>query len=156
MRPPVNAKIETVLSVTPPPPPSGLPSGRNATAESIFFQSGDITVTNARFIVGSQTFAMRSITSVQGVEIPARYGGPIILVFFGILIALFSFNDALGLAIFGILIIVIGVWLAIRQKRAFAVVLRTAGGEVTAYQSRDRNHISQIIQALNESMISHG
>src|SRR5882672_3402347 len=49
------------------------PDSVNSTAiasgdESIFFQSGDIMVTNARFVVGAKTFAMRGITSVEAIE----------------------------------------------------------------------------------------
>ena len=39
--------------------------GANASKdESVFFQDGDIMVTNARFVVGARTFAIRGITSV--------------------------------------------------------------------------------------------
>jgi hypothetical protein len=124
--------------------------------ESIFFQSGDITVTNARFIVGAQTFAMRGITSVQGIETPASYTWPIILVLVGLLMALSFFGGVIGVGIFGLLFLAAGIWLITRRKPTFAVVLRTAGGEVTAYQSKDRDYISQIIRALNDSIISHG
>ena len=37
--------------------------------ETTLLHRGDITVTNARFMIGSQTFAIRGITSVQGIEI---------------------------------------------------------------------------------------
>ena len=125
--------------------------------ESVFFQSGDITVTNARFIVGAQTFAMRGITSVQGVETSASYTSTVIVALLGVIIAFVGFgNSTIGLGILGILLIAAGIWLGIRQRPTFAVVLRTAGGEVTAYQSKNRDHISQIIQALNNAIISHG
>jgi hypothetical protein len=124
--------------------------------ETTFFQSGDITVTNARFVVGAQTFAMRGITSVQGVETPANYNGAIALILVGAVIAVSGFAFSIELAVFGVLLIAGGIWLCFRQKQTYAVVLRTAGGEVTAYQSQNRDHISEIIQALNDSIISHG
>ena len=124
--------------------------------ETTFFQSGDITVTNARFIVGAQTFAMRGVTSVEGVETPVSYAAPVFIVIFGLVLALAGFSGSVFLAIVGILVIAAGVAIAIRRKATFAVVLRTAGGEITAYQSFDRAYISSIIQALNDSIISHG
>ena len=124
--------------------------------ESTFFQSGDIAVTNARFIVGAQTFAMRGITSVQGVETPATYVGPVILALLGLIMAASLFNGSIGLGIVGVLILAADICIFIRRKTTFAVVLRTAGGEVTAYQSTNREHIAQIIRALNEAIISHG
>ena len=139
--------------------------------ESIFFQSGDIMVTNARFVVGAKTFAMRSITSVQSVkrkEEPLGITGmgclSLIIIMLGFVMTCYGFGSSLVLlGIFGILIIAGGVWLVIRalphqpkSKTIFTVVLTTAGGEVTAYESNDQNHISKIVQALNNSIISHG
>ena len=39
------------------------------TSESTILQREGVTVTDARFIVGSQTYAIRNITSVKGIEI---------------------------------------------------------------------------------------
>jgi hypothetical protein len=61
-----------------------------------------------------------------------------------------------GVGVFGVLLFAAGIWLFTRQKPKFAVVLRTAGGDVTAYESRNRDHIAEIIRALNEAIISHG
>jgi len=125
--------------------------------ETTFFQSGDVAVTNARFVVGAQTFAMQGITSVQDVRIPAHYGGPVALILLGAVVALISFGTAqFVLGGLGVLLIGLGIWFAVRKKPMFAVVLRTAGGEVTAYQSYDSSYISQIIEAMNQSIISRG
>jgi hypothetical protein len=124
--------------------------------ETTFFQSGDIAVTNARFIARAQTFAMRGITSVEGVETPANYVGPVILSVLGLIMATGLLTGAIALGIFGLLILAGGIWLFTRQKPKFAVVLRTAGGEVTAYQNTDREQIAQIIRALNEAIVSNG
>jgi hypothetical protein len=124
--------------------------------ETTFFQSGGIAVTNARFIVGAQTFAMRGITSVEGVEQSASYTWPVILALLGFVMAISLFSGEIGLGIFGLLLLAAGIWLITRQKPTFSVVLRTAGGEVTAYQSKSRDHIAEIIHALNQAIISHG
>ncbi len=124
--------------------------------ESTFFQSGGITVTNARFIVGAQTFAMRGITSVEGVEHPPIVIWTIIFVVVGLLMALNLFAGNYGIGVFGLLIFAVGIWLRTRQRSKFSVVLRTAGGEITAYQSPDREFISSIIQALNQAIVSQG
>lgn len=126
------------------------------TDETTFFQSGEVTVTNARFIVGTQTFAMRSITSVQGVETPASYTALVFVILVGVYLAITGFASSIGLAIVGVFLVAGGIWFCFRQRPTYAVVLRTAGGEVTAYQSNDRDYIFQVIQALNDSIISHG
>ena len=99
---------------------------------------------------------MRGITSVQGVETQASYTGAALLILVGVALAIGGFASAIGLAVVGVLLAAGGIWLCFRQKPTYAVVLRTAGGEVTAYQSKDRDYISQVIQALNDSIISHG
>ena len=124
--------------------------------ESTFFRSGNIVVTNARFVVGSQTFAMRGITSVQGVETPVSYIIPVLVGLLGLVLAVNLFRNGSFGGIIGILILAAAIWMAVRQKPTFAVVLRTAGGEVTAYKSTNRDFIAQIIKALNEAIISHG
>src|SRR5271154_3076624 len=126
-------------------------------AETIFFQEGEILVTNARFVVGSQTFAMRTITSVKGEMTPANYVGAILLIIIGLIIALIAFlNLVIVVGIFGVLVLAAGIWIASKRKPIYAVVLTTAGGEITAHASKDWSYISQIIEALNQSIISHG
>lgn len=124
--------------------------------ETTFFQSGDIAVTNARFVVGAQTFAMRGITSVQGVKRSAGYAAPIIMAAFGLALVVGFFVGVAGLGVFGLLILAADIWLFTRRRPIFAVVLRTAGGELTAYESKNRDQIASIIDALNQAIISHG
>jgi hypothetical protein len=48
--------------------------------ERIFFEYGDVKVTNARFINGGQTYAMNNVTSVKPYEKkPSRIGGIVVL-----------------------------------------------------------------------------
>ncbi|MGH7975809.1 MAG: DUF6232 family protein, partial [Limisphaerales bacterium] len=155
-----------------PLPP--LQPSAQAANESIFFQSGNVTVTNARFIVGAKTFAMRSVTSVEIVKTDQEMESSRIVwassegigaVVFLTMIALglfvwlllgFSFWFAIGFGIVGFVIYHIARLATIQTKTVFKIVLRTAGGDVIAYQSFDRNHISQIVEALNDSIIALG
>ena len=125
--------------------------------EKTFLQTADIAVTNARFIVVSQTFAMRNITSVQTVKIAANYTFPVLAIFVGAVIAAVGFAVSdFQWCIFGVLALALGIWFFTKQKPMFAVVLTTASGEVTAYKRYDFNYISRITDALNQSIISHG
>jgi hypothetical protein len=73
--------------------------------ETIFFQEGEILVINARFVVGAQTFAMRTVTSVKGEMTPANYSGAVLLVLTGLVVALIAFfNLAITIGILGIFI----------------------------------------------------
>jgi len=153
---------------------SALPLQQQATAqsskESVFFQGVGITVTNARFVVGAKTFAMRGITSVEVVEaeevadpdpknpLPSiTTGAGLLFIAVGLAFWLgfdFSYMVAVILGIIGVLLIVGGACMFAKWKRTFKIVLKTAGGEVTAYKSDDRNHIAKITQALNDSIIA--
>ena len=43
--------------------------------EKSYYGQGSVHVTNARFVVGAQTYAMRNVTSVKGITIrPGRLG----------------------------------------------------------------------------------
>jgi hypothetical protein len=164
--------IEVPVRSRAQPPDSASFAASASGDESIFFQSGDIMVTNARFVVGAKTFAMRGITSVEVVEaeeIVERQPGnawPGVIIGAGFLIIVvgflcwilydFSFWVLVVSGIMGVLMFIGAGSLLTQSRRAFKIVLKTAGGEVTAYKSFDRDHISQIIRALNDSIIAHG
>jgi predicted RNA-binding Zn-ribbon protein involved in translation (DUF1610 family) len=151
-------------------PPQEQQTAVQPSKESVFFQNGGITVTNARFVVGAKTFAMRSITSVEVVSadefadpdpknpLPALTTGigfVIIATGLGFWLGFdFSYMVAIILGVIGILLIFGGACLFAKKKRTFTIVLKTAGGEVAAYKSDDQNHIAKIIQALNDSIIA--
>lgn len=56
----------------------------------------------------------------------------------------------------GLLVMAIYIGWMIFQKPTFTVVLTAAGGEVTAYTSRDGVFINRIIQALTEAIVARG
>jgi hypothetical protein len=65
--------------------------------EKTFFEYDDVKVTNARFISGSQTYAMSNVTSVKAFEEkPSRLWGIVVLL---IGLAIASNNAAVGLII---------------------------------------------------------
>jgi hypothetical protein len=76
-----------------------------------------------------------------------------------------GYDFSMFLVLVGVLIIVggIGILVAVlanekltKPATTFTVVLTTASGEVAAYQSEDREHISQIVKALNDSIVARG
>jgi Family of unknown function (DUF6232) len=127
------------------------------TTEKTYSQQGDITVTSARFIVGSQTFAMRNITSVQIVENKPNNPYPGYLMIIGCVTALIGFsNSSISAGILGLVIAAAGVYWAWHQTSTFSVVLTTAAGEVSAYTSQNRKFIATIVEALNLSIAERG
>ena len=119
-------------------------------AETVFLNENNVQVTNARFIVTGQTYAMNGVTSVKSVrENPSRTL-PIILGILGLLLTL------KGIAFVGILLIGVAIAMFKLKKARHIVVLNTSGGEVKALNSEDVDYIVRIVNALNESIIHRG
>ena len=117
--------------------------------EKEFFRYEDVTVTNSRFIVASQTFAMSNITSVRASQTPPKRFWPIILILVGLLFSASTAAIGIGLIVVG------GVWLAL-QKTYYHVALTTAGGETQALTSEQREYIEKVVRALNDAIVHRG
>ena len=95
--------------------------------------------------------AKNTITALAGVGMVFIVCGLIGWIGGGFSFWFFAVSGAIGLIIF-----VVAAILSTQRKKTFNIVLRTAGGEVTALTNSDKNFISQIVQALNNSIISLG
>jgi hypothetical protein len=125
--------------------------------ERVFFHQSEIKVTSARFVVASQTFAVRNITSVRATKVEPGFHRPGLLMLFGGAVALIGFfNIGYFVGAIGIAMLAGGIYWAWKQENNLAVVLTTSGGEVTAYQSEDGQLIADIVKALNDSIAAHG
>lgn len=121
--------------------------------EKQFFNHGNVYVSNSRFMVHGQTYAMNGVTSVkQTVNWPSR-GGPIICGLLGclVLLGMTTFSTILGLLLVGAAVL----WWT-QQKAHWFVVLSSSSGEIKALGSIDRNFIQGVIDALNQSIIHRG
>lgn len=119
--------------------------------ESALFQEGNVTVTNARFMVGSQTYAIRNMTSVEKriKKAPKIFWGVIgtLLILFG----LGAHPRIEGLMILGAIILVIAFFL----KHKYFVVLHTSASQMQALESKDEGYINTVINALNDAILYH-
>jgi hypothetical protein len=122
--------------------------------EEIFFEHGNVKVTNARFVVGNQTYAMNGVTSVKNTIIPAKRTLGIVLAVVGVLMLLGSSES--GIKVFGFLLAVAGGVLAYVAKATHVVVLHSSSGETQALTGTDRTYIGSVIEALNQSLIHRG
>jgi len=119
--------------------------------EKVFFDAGNISVSNSRFIVDGQTYAMGNVTSVKaGVEEAKKGSG--ILIGLIALIVLFGAESIL----WGSIIFIVGVLAFIGAKNKYSVVLSTSSGENQALTSKDKIHIERVVSALNEAIVSRG
>lgn len=117
--------------------------------ERTFFEYEDVKVTNARFISGSQTYAMRNVTSVKAFEeAPKRLGG-ILLLLLGLVIAVSS-------PVIGLAIAAAAGYFLYQQKTVYHVMLATAGGEVSALKTHQLEYLNKVVRALNDAIVARG
>lgn len=122
-------------------------------SEIVFLNESNVTVTNARFIVNGQTYALSGITSVKNrrhIEYPSRLI-PIILGIVGIFFL--GSKPLIGLVMIAIAVLI---WVYDKKKITDTVILSTAGGEVEAISSENTEFIAKIISALNEAIVYRG
>ena len=121
--------------------------------ERTFFERGNVKVSNARFIVGNQTYAMSGVTSVKShVTPPSRMGGIVGLVL-GLLVL---FGAEGGGKLIGLAIAAAAAYYLYQQKTEHAVVLSSSSGEAQALSGTDADYINGVIAALNEALIHRG
>ncbi len=121
-------------------------------AEQTFLDESGILVTNARFVVPAQTYAMSGVTSVAAIKNVPSKKGPIVLIVIGLILMIAG--DA-GI-ILGLLALAGGIAWLVLNKPEYIVLLNSASGETRALHSKDEDFISRVIVALNESIIARG
>lgn len=121
--------------------------------ETEFFNNGNTVVTNARFIVDSQTYAMNGVTSVKQGFTPANRKTGIWVTIIGVLLFLALSG---GGKFFGLILVALGIWFTYSAKPIASVILQSSSGEVQALSSEDTNYIAQVVSALNQSIIPRG
>lgn len=121
--------------------------------ERIFFDGGGVKVTNARFVVHAQTYAMNGATSVKSHVTPPDRKGPLIAIGIGLVILLAAEGAA---KLFGLAIAAFGAWLFSQQKDTHFVLLSSASGEVKALEDQDAAYIGGVVSALNEALVFRG
>lgn len=120
--------------------------------ETIFLNKGNVSVSNSRFIVTGQTYAMSNVTSVKsGLKEPER-GGAVALVLIGLLCLL----GGGWVFVVGLVLIGSGVMAWQGAKAQYSVILNTSAGENQALVSEDKSYIEDVIAALNEAIVSRG
>lgn len=118
-------------------------------SEKQFFQYEDVKITNTRFVNGTQTYAMSNVTSVKSFEQkPKRLGG--------VLVLLVGLAIAVNTPVVGLLIAASSAVYLIMQKTMYHVMLATAGGEVSALRTVQREYLEKVVSALNEAIIYRG
>lgn len=113
-------------------------------------------------MVGSKTYAISSISSVQLYEKGAPCLGPIMMVLgaasaIASLGALFSGKEPLwGLFVVSLFVAGIGYAMDKSTKPEYRVRLKSASGEEDVMQSPDKPTMQRLVDAINEELASRG
>jgi len=117
--------------------------------ETVFFEEGDVKVTNARFLTYGKTHSMNGITSVSKFRFPPNRKGPIILAIVGLLAFIFKWYIAV------IILALAAVWW-FTQKTYYSVQLSSASGDADALRSANEEYIDRVVTALNDAIVHRG
>jgi hypothetical protein len=127
--------------------------------EREYYRSNAILITSARAEIGERTFSMANVTAVSMGTIPANTGCAVVLLIVGgltILGGLAAIGSTVAPLILGILIAGAG-WMWLKSlKPTFVVNLGSASGEARAYQSRNRDEVAEIVNAIKRAIIDRG
>lgn len=117
--------------------------------ETTFFSQNDVTVTNARFITGGQTYAMSNVTSVKTFEEQPKRFGLIVMLGVGLLVATQSLMVGGVIAAIAVLVLYL-------QKATYHVMLSTSSGETSALKTDRREYLNDVVSALNQAIVHRG
>jgi hypothetical protein len=123
--------------------------------ERTFLDEGGVKVTNARVLVGSQTYAMSGVTSVKHAVEPAKRGFSILCLLGAAGTLYYDHQDANPIMI-AVAAAAVGIlaWVLVKDKHF--VILHSSSGESRAVTHTDRGFINRVIQAINNAIISRG
>lgn len=134
-----------------------------STSEKTFLQTSQVVVTNTRFVVGRQTYAMAAVSSVR---VDSRNMTPsntvpaliVIVCAAWLLGAFFSMSSVVLNYLIPLIGLIIGViwWRSIKKKFEYQLVLTTTAGEKSALKSFTEADIRSVENALNQAIIYRG
>lgn len=123
--------------------------------EKIFFNEGGVTVSNSRFVVRGQTYAMSEITSIKIARIDPSIKGPLffLLLSLSMVIKPGEYNILYtlpGIILFFSSLIIGLVWL-FRIKPKYKIIWDISSGRTSAFANKDKEYIKNVVTALYDA-----
>jgi hypothetical protein len=122
-----------------------------AIKEQVFYQDPNVTVTQARFVSRSKTYAMSNISSVSLGIIKRSKKLEIFMIAIGFILLVTE-----STRIVGAIMAAIGVLLLFVLKDTYSVRINSNSGEADGFISKDKDCIEKIVDAVNEAIIHRG
>lgn len=128
-----------------------------STDETIYYNEGNVKITNARAILDKRTFAVNGVTSVSMHAKAPSIVWPVILGLIGIVVGLTSIGKE-GWVGYVVAVLFIGAAVGLYKMTStmYTVKIGSASGEVNAYTTNNRDQISKIVEAINTAIIKRG
>ena len=130
----------------------------NEVSETTILEEGNVKITNLRAIIGTKTYAMSNVTSVN-LSKKADSNAPLFLMLGGILlgmIGLTNMRDYMGCLILAVLLVGGGILASRTSKSTYMVQIGSASGESNILESQDQNYVKRIVDSMNEAIIRRG
>lgn len=128
-------------------------------SETTILQEGLVKITNLRTVIGTITYSMSDIKSVNLTK-QAKSWRPLLLAIGGILLVLWSILDQTGYYTeffnIGILLIIVGIALFIAAKPTYAIQIGSAAGKTSILSSTNMSFIQKIVNAMNSAIARRG
>lgn len=129
------------------------------TQETVYYQQGNTTITNARAMIGGTTYALANITSVGLGDKSPSLVGPLLLLLLGgctSAVAVGTANGSTPYWIMAAIFVGLGILVFLTNKTTYFVRIATAAGEQRALESKDKAEVEKIVGALNEAIVKRG
>src|SRR5215475_11030156 len=128
-------------------------------SETTILQEGLVKITNLRTVIGTTTYSISDITSVNLTRRAKNYR-PIWLAIVGGLLILWSMIDETGYytEVFniGIVLIILGIVLVTISKPTYAVQIGSTAGKTSILSSTNLGFIQKIVNAMNSAVARRG
>lgn len=123
--------------------------------ETTYLNESKVLVTSTRIVAGGQTYVLNGITSVRIVIESAPVAAPAILFISAIVLFALAFSaKSFGAGTLGLLSAIGGYFTTKASTPTYALVLRTASGEVRAVIDKDRNRLQRIHDAITAAIVA--
>lgn len=132
-------------------------------AEQVYYDRNPIRISSTRAVFGNKTYALATVTSVEGRRLDPERSSPYYVVLGGVLACALSarlFMDTKGAGLVcllvGFVLIATGAVWASRIGPTYAVIVCTAARERRVFASTREGEISAIVAAINQAIIDRG
>ena len=124
-------------------------------SEQSFMNEGNVQVTRSRVVIGSNTYPVNGITNINTRVVPPSRSGSIALGIIGLLALLVGGGNGMALLI-GVACIGLAIFLWVKAKPTYILLLGTAGADKQALTSYDANFVGRVSHAISDALIARG